>query len=215
MCRKLRSMLETISRIVLGSRSPRRLELLSLLLPVDRIVVWPPRDAAEPGFDSLHTWPEIETQLAAIARAKNDDVRSELESGSPTVLTADTVIVGQAGDSVLHALGQPPEDDSWRETVWQWFQTYYLGKTHTAVTALCVTSGDGRRQERLVKTDVAFRADAEPFLDWYLDTGEPQGKAGGYALQGAGGLFVERIEGSPSNVVGLPLRETCEALKQI
>lgn len=205
-------MSDATDRIVLGSRSPRRLELLSLLLPPERIRVCPPRDAAEPGFDRLHTWPEIETQLFAIARDKNDDVIGQLEPGWAAVLTADTVIVGHSDAGRLQALEQPPEDDFWRETVRDWFRTYYFGRTHTAVTALCVVSAEGDRDERLVKTEVTFRADGGRFLEWYLDTGEPRGKAGGYALQGAGSLFVERIEGSPSNVVGLPLQETCEAL---
>jgi septum formation protein len=61
---------------------------------------------------------------------------------------------------------------------------------------------------------VTFGADGQPFLEWYLATGEPRGKAGGYALQGAGSLFVERVNGSPSNVVGLPLRETWEVLRE-
>ena len=65
-----------------------------------------------------------------------------------------------------------------------------------------------------MRSEVTFAADGGPFLDWYLSTGEPRGKAGGYALQGAGGLFVERVDGSPSNVVGLPLRETWELLRE-
>jgi septum formation protein len=208
-------MVDATDRIVLGSRSPRRRELLSLIVPPERIIVCPPSDAAEPGFEKLRTWPEIETQLAGIARMKNDDVSGQLEGVWSAVLTADTVIVGQNSDGALQALGQPPENDAWRETVREWFRRYYFGRSHTAVTALCVTFFGGFRQERLVKTDILFRADAEPFLDWYLSTDEPKGKAGGYALQGAGSLFVERIEGSPSNVVGLPLRETFEILSSV
>ncbi len=50
-----------------------------------------------------------------------------------------------------------------------------------------------------------MRADVDPWLDWYLDTGEPLGKAGGYAVQGAADVFITRVDGSISNVVGLPL----------
>lgn len=205
-------MVHATGKIVLGSRSPRRLELLSLIVPAEGIVVCPPRDAAEPGFDGLHTWLAIESQLSAIARAKSDDVIAQLAPGWAAVVTADTVIVGISDDGLLHALAQPLADAAWRDTVREWFESYYIGRTHTAVTALRVVSPNGERQERTVNTDVTFLADSGRFLDWYLDTGEPCGKAGGYGLQGAGSLFVERIAGSPSNVVGLPLRETCEAL---
>jgi septum formation protein len=83
------------------------------------------------------------------------------------------------------------------------------------MTALCVTTPAGDRQERVVTTRVTFRADAAEWVDWYLRTEEPRGKAGGYGLQGAGSLFVERIEGSPSNVIGLPLWETMQALQSL
>jgi septum formation protein len=59
-----------------------------------------------------------------------------------------------------------------------------------------------------------MRPDVEPWLDWYIATGEPQGKAGGYAVQGAGSVFVTKIEGSYSNVVGLPLEETLALLRE-
>ena len=110
-------------------------------------------------------------------------------------------------------LGQPPEDDSWPDVVRSWFRDFYLGKTHTALTAVCLRTSDGQIHERVARSEVTFRRDAAGWLDWYIATGEPRGKAGGYGLQGAADVFVERIEGSPSNVVGLPLRETAELLK--
>ena len=56
--------------------------------------------------------------------------------------------------------------------------------------------------------------DVEPWLEWYLSTGESLGKAGGYALQGAGSLFIEEVRGSLSNVIGLPVRELAELLQE-
>ncbi|MGD9856297.1 MAG: nucleoside triphosphate pyrophosphatase [Planctomycetaceae bacterium] len=205
-------------RIVLGSRSPRRYELLSFIVGKDHIIVCPPQDATEAGFDGLRTLAELSGRLTAIARAKNVDVTKQLvDVGSfpavAAVLTADTVIVarGERGDPVV--LGQPPDDDTWRDVVREWFERFLLGWPHAALTAVCVTTPDGRRQEQVVRTDVRFRAAAREWLEWYLDTGEPRGKAGGYALHGAGSLFVESINGSPSNVVGLPLRESAEMLR--
>lgn len=148
-----------------------------------------------------------------IARTKNDDVRSQLTPGWQAVLTADTTIVARTDTGRPVVLAQPPDDDSWRDVVRRWFRDFYFGRTHAALTAVCVTAPDGRRFERVVRSEVTFAADGEPFLEWYLATGEPRGKAGGYALQGAGSLLVERVNGSPSNVVGLPLRETWEVLR--
>ena len=56
---------------------------------------------------------------------------------------------------------------------------------------------------------------ADEWLDWYVDTGEPLGKAGGYAIQGAGSVLVTRVEGSISNVIGLPLEHTIELLRLV
>ncbi len=200
--------------IVLGSRSPRRLELLSYIVPADRIAVVPPHRTDEADFADLNAESEIENRLREIARTKNDDVRSQLAPGWQAVLTADTTIVGQLGAAPAAVLGQPPDDDSWRDVVRGWFRDFYFGRTHVALTAICVTVPDGGRHERVVRSEVTFSADGEPFLEWYVATGEPRGKAGGYALQGAGSLFVERVNGSPSNVVGLPLRETWELLRE-
>jgi len=205
-------MTTAVGNIVLGSRSPRRLELLSYLIPPDRITVVLPRQSDEADFDGLHTEAAIRIRLQEIARTKNDDVRSQLSAGWLAVLTADTTIVGQTDDGQPVVLGQPPDDESWRDVVRGWFRDYYFGRTHAALTAICVLAPSGRRFEQVVRSEVTFAADGEQFLDWYLATGEPRGKAGGYALQGAGSLFVERVIGSPSNVVGLPLRETREAL---
>jgi septum formation protein len=78
-----------------------------------------------------------------------------------------------------------------------------------------VTTPDGRRAERLVESKVTFRPDVEPWLNWYLLTGEPKGKAGGYALQGAASVFITKVEGSLSNVVGLPLEATMELFSEV
>ncbi len=208
------------SRIVLGSRSPRRYELLSLLVGRDRIVVRPPVDPTEAAFDGLRSLTDVSDQLARIARAKNEDVTSGLrtEGSLPTasaILTADTVIVARDENGNPVVLGQPPDDDTWRDTVREWFERFLLRAPHAALTAVCISTPDGRVREQLVSTDVRFRADALEWLEWYLQTEEPRGKAGGYALQGAGSLFVDSIHGSPSNVIGLPLRETAQMLREL
>ena len=206
-------MLETARKLILGSRSPRRLELLSLLVPRERIVVCAPSDPAEASFDGLTTDDQIARRLQEIARAKNDDVRRQ-QPNAAAILTADTTIVGREEDGTPVVLGQPPEDETWPDVVQGWFRDFFLGRTHSALTAVCLGTADGPIHERIARSEVTFRSDGDQWLDWYLATGEPRGKAGGYGLQGAADVFVERIEGSPSNVVGLPLRETAELLKE-
>jgi septum formation protein len=109
-------------------------------------------------------------------------------------------------------LGQPPEDSTWPEVVRRWFLDYYSGQTHEVATAFRVVKAGMPRVEQIVRTAVTFHGDVTRQLDWYLATGEPRGKAGGYAVQGAGGIFIARIDGSLSNVVGLPLRELVDVL---
>lgn len=213
-------------RYILGSRSPRRLELLRLLVPAHQIDVIPPATSEEPGFDGLVCWPDIKTRLQAITCQKSQDVWRQLASDqreNAVVITADTsVIVDGLGrclsattflqNSPLLVLGQPPHDDTWRSTVREWFQRWYAGRTHVVATAVQVTGPDGWVAERVCTTAVTFRPDVDRWLDWYLTTDEPLGKAGGYALQGAASIFVERVEGSLSNVVGLPLETLLELL---
>lgn len=204
--------------IVLGSRSPRRHELLAFLVGSDRVLVRPPCDPEEPAFDNIHDLQQIQQKLRDIARQKNDDVAGQLRTDGtlPSVagiLTADTVIVATLEGTPV-VLGQPPASESWQQRVRDWFEQYYFGRTHQALSAVCLSTPGGRRADIVVSTQVHFRADARQWLEWYIATGEPIGKAGGYGLQGAGSLFVGRINGSPSNVIGLPLRETAELLQQ-
>ena len=233
-------------KYILGSRSPRRLELLRQIVPAERIEVVPPLSTDEAGLDGLHDWPAIESRMLQIARSKCDDVLAQLQDRSRpnprdfpnpgdcgddvvAVITADTTIVATDAEGRAVVLGQPPDDDTWAETVRRWFRDFYAGRTHAAVTALCVAVL-GKEQhlprvpasprprvstQRVVKSEVTFHADVERWLDWYIATGEPKGKAGGYAIQGAGGIFVSRVEGSLSNVVGLPLRELLHLFEEL
>lgn len=207
-------------RLILGSRSPRRRELLSLLVAPEQIEVRPPLNSDELSFDGLTTWLEIAQRLQLIARVKNDDVCQQLSQDtlinrdvSCLVLTADTTIVATDAMAHFHVLGQPPEDVTWPDIVRGWFRDLYAGRSHIAATALCLTEWPtGRRLERIVQSHVLFRDDVETLLDWYIATGEPRGKAGGYALQGLASVFVTRVEGSITNVVGLPLEALIELL---
>lgn len=209
-------------RYILASRSPRRLDLLRQIVHPELIEVRPPATAHEAGFDDCADLDAIRNRLLSIARDKAEQVRAALnveEAGwhevpRTLVISADTTIV-VADRHGPRVLGQPPEHDEWREVVGDWFRHHYAGRTHQAVTAVYVTTPDGRSAERVVETQVTFRADIERWLNWYLLTGEPRGKAGGYALQGAGSVFIEKVEGSLSNVVGLPLEALLDLFAEV
>ena len=194
---------------ILGSRSPRRRELLMQLVPESAIEVVPPLNPEEAGFEGLYDLVSIKERLAEICRDKNEDVFAQLSDGGmhqALFLTSDTIIVVERQPGHFVVLGQPPATPGWEQVVRDWFENDYAGKTHQVITGLCLRSSSGIQVE-FCHTLVTFheRAHVLKHLDWYLATGESRGKAGGYAVQGAGSIFVKRIEGSLTNVVGLPL----------
>ena len=88
------------------------------------------------------------------------------------------------------------------------------GKSHEVITAMALYSGYTKRTDcRSVSCEVEFAPLSADEIEWYLDSGEWEGAAGSYQLQGLGGCFIKSIRGSPSNVAGLPLREFCVMLR--
>lgn len=214
--------------IVIGSRSPRRLELLQLIADPARLVVLPPRDADEPGFDGLVDMSEFEARCHEIVELKRQDVIKQLaERTRPSaaeqgcvVVCADTTVIVKDQSGKLLALGQPNEQSDWQAEVRAWFRDYLAGRTHFVLSAVSVslfseTGSVSRTLKQSCVTSVTMRDDVDEWLDWYIATGEPLGKAGGYAIQGAGSVMVTKVEGSYSNVVGLPIENTVEMLRQI
>ena len=128
-----------------------------------------------------------------LARAKVERVLPE--AGDALVIGADTLVVLDG-----EALGKPVDSDDARRML-----RALSGRRHDVVTGVAV-GRDHRLVSGIETTGVVFAALSEDEIERYVATGEPDDKAGAYALQGIGGLFVERIEGSPSNVVGLPIR---------
>jgi len=117
-----------------------------------------------------------------------------------TVLAADTSVVLDGA-----VLGKPADAAEALEML-----RALSGRRHQVMTAVAV-AGKG---DRLVTAAVTFAPASEEALRWYVSTGEPMDKAGAYAVQGIGGFLVERIEGSHSAVVGLPLAETVALLRE-
>jgi septum formation protein len=133
-----------------------------------------------------------------VAREKARAVAGE------TVLAADTAVVL---DALI--LGKPRDAEDARRML-----RALSGRTHEVMTGVCAARG-GREEVLAVTTAVRFAPLDEGRIAWYIGTGEPLDKAGAYAVQGAGGAFVEEVRGSVSNVVGLPLAETLSLLAQI
>lgn len=122
------------------------------------------------------------------------------------VLAADTSVVV---DGVI--LGKPTDEADAQNMLRQ-----LSGKAHQVLTGIAVAKnieGELKVDAQVVSTEVYFSALTEQQIEQYVNTQEPMDKAGGYGIQGKAALFVERIEGSYSNVVGLPLAETGKLLQ--
>lgn len=184
-------------RIYLASQSPRRRELLEQ--------VGIAYDVIEVAVDETPQEGEsVEVYAVRLARAKAETGWRRL-GATPArppqpVLGADTVVV--IDDEIL---GKPVDRDAALAML-----ARLSGRTHRVLTAVALC--DGTTAHRLSETRVVFRPLSSAEARAYWDTGEPADKAGAYGIQGRGAIFVTRIEGSYSGVVGLPLYETVELL---
>ena len=183
--------------IVLASASPRRAELLaSVGLPF--VVV--PSSVVEERLPNEP--PDVLVRRLAAAKAR--DVAGPRADGF--VIGADTAVVL---DSEI--LGKPRNDDDARAML-----ARLSGRVHEVLTGYEVYAVTGRRAEGgVVRTHVEFAPLGRAEIDAYVATGEPAGKAGAYAIQGRAAGMIRRIDGSYTNVVGLPLREVLETLARM
>jgi len=181
--------------LVLASASPRRLDLLA------QIGVTPDRvDPAD--LDETPLPRELPRDHARrLARAKAEAVAPRHPGAF--VLAADTVVA--RGRRILP---KPEDAGTARRCL-----GLLSGAAHHVWGGVTLIAPDGRAVERLVDTRVAFKALDAGEMAAYLDSGEWHGKAGGYAIQGLAAGFVRQLNGSYSNVVGLPLYETRALLR--
>ncbi|MEM9061475.1 MAG: nucleoside triphosphate pyrophosphatase [Pseudomonadota bacterium] len=177
-------------RLVLGSASPRRRDLLAQIGVIPDAIS--PADIDETPHKGELPRPYVER----MAREKNLGVADD-----GLILTADTVV--SAGRRIL---GKPADASEAAE-----FLLLLSGRRHRVTTSVCLRHGETLRQ-RTVETRVKLKRLSDAELSAYLRSGEWQGKAGGYAIQGIGAAFVPEIIGSYTNVVGLPLTETANLL---
>lgn len=183
-------------QLVLASESPRR----SALLAQARIT---PDAIVATSIDE--TIRKSESPRAYGLRLAHDKVlAAERWQGAPSIiLAADTVVA--CGRRIL------PKAESEEEV--RTCLSLLSGRNHVVMTAIAVRSDSGKIRTRIVETRVAFQRLTVSEIDNYARCGEGLGKAGGYAIQGRAEIFVRRLSGSYSNVVGLPLRETVTLLR--
>lgn len=185
------------SRLVLASASPRRRDLLCSVGIDFEVVV----------ADVDESWRSGESTTAYVGRLATDKADAVVAMlGRPAatvVLAADTTV-----DLDGRVLAKPVDDADARRMLQS-----LSGRSHLVHTAVaCITVDAVHRTT--VTTAVTFARLTDEAIDWYLTTGEHRDKAGAYGMQGAAGAFVERIEGSPTNVIGLPLAETLDLLRR-
>jgi septum formation protein len=179
--------------LILASASPRRRELLRSLCPDFAVVPSQVEETLEPG-------PPAEA-AARLALDKAQAVAARVASG--VVLGADTIVVIDG-----EALGKPTTADEARRML-----RLLRGREHDVVTGVAVVEAPGGRCETTAVVSRVRMADyGEAEIEAYVASGEPFDKAGGYAIQGRGGALVAGLDGSFSNVVGLPLEETARLL---
>ena len=184
-------------RLILASASPRRSELLRSagfdfdIRPAD--VEERPQKGESP-----------ETYTLRVATDKASEVAVGSTPSSTIVLAADTEVVVDG-----QILGKPVDDRHAAEMLRR-----LNARAHDVLTAV-VVSANGQLMAEVVTTRVWFTRMSDDEVDWYVRSGEPRGKAGAYAIQGLGARFIERIDGSWSNVVGLPIHAVHRLLTQL
>ena len=187
-------------RLVLGSASPRRLELLAQIgvkpdavLPAE--IDETPRPREEPRALAERLAGEKALAAAAIACGRADF--------APCLTLAADTVVG-VGRRILPKCETRDEAELCLDLL--------SGRGHRVFTGLALITASGAVRRRLVETRLRFKRLSPNEIEAYLTSAEWRGKAGGYAIQGLAGVFVERLVGSYTNVVGLPLAETAALL---
>ena len=183
-------------RLVLASASPRRAELLTAAGFTFDVRPAEVDETPRPGEAPI-------PYAVRVARAKAMAAVDDCRNSGTVVLAADTVVVLDG-----HILGKPVDPADAGNML-----KLLSGAVHTVHTAVVLQVGGGCREE-VVSTRVRLLPLTDAEIRWYVETGEPEGKAGAYAIQGRAARFVDWIEGSWSNVVGLPIATVYRMLNE-
>lgn len=185
----------TPARLVLASASPRRRELLAQF---DLAFDIRPAHVDE----SVLAGESPEGYVLRVARDKALTIHERVKDCF--VLGADTAVVLDG-----ECLGKPADDGEARTMLRR-----LSGRAHQVLSAVALIAPDGERHERLSDTRVEMDELPDAWIERYIASGEPHDKAGAYGIQGTAGIRVRRLSGSYTGVVGLPLFETGELLRE-
>ncbi len=188
-----------MSDLILASGSPRRRQMLEEL-GYRFVIVRPDVDETPAPGEAAAPYVERLARAKAEAVAARAQPTASVSAPEPprVVLAADTVV---ALDGAL--LGKPTDDDDASRML-----EMLSGREHDVLTAIAVLAPGEPCRTHVERTRVTFESLDADTIRWYVASGEPRDKAGAYAIQGLGAVFVDRIDGNYSNVVGLPLPAT-------
>jgi septum formation protein len=192
--------------IILASTSPRRIALLKQL--DFKIEVHPPDVLEEPKAQE-----KPEKLVKRLAQEKAESVKNKViqHYSCGLILAADTIVIAPEGGKIL---GKPRNSTEAKKMI-----QLLSGKTHTVLTGYCIdsigTAAIGKKVVRAVKSRVKMRSLNRLDIQRYVSSGEPLDKAGSYAAQGLGMALIEKINGSYTNVVGLPIAQLLADLEKI
>ena len=180
-------------KVILASKSPRRKELLSLILPQFAV--------CESGADEMVNGNASPLEkISEISKRKADAIKGEK---GDIIISADTAVVFEN-----RILGKPENSENAAEML-----KMLSGKTHKVITAFTVKK-DEKSVTEAVETEVSFNPLSDAEIENYIKTGEPFDKAGAYGIQGYAAKFISKISGDYFTVVGLPVSALYKTLKE-
>lgn len=192
-------MLKLPYQIVLASESPRRKEILSRIVEVFLVV---PSHADESALRSENPWQTARQSALVKANSVANRIQDHL------VIAGDTLVVLSTPEG-YRQLFKPTDRDDAISMLQQ-----LSGKEHLVITGVCLKWPEGLRSFE-VTTSVGFRHLSQSEIEDYVQGGEPMDKAGAYAIQGGAAGFVRSINGSITNVIGLPIEQLTEELEKL
>ena len=187
-------------KVILASDSPRRKELLQLVVPEFEILVSNADEKLEEGLTS-------QEQATRLAYLKAKDVYDKTE-GNRIIIGSDTIVTKNG-----KIFGKPKDKNQAKEMIKELLEGNYV---HSVITGLCIIikkDGEYKEFKAFDEVKVFFKDISDSEIDKWINTGKAMDKAGAYAIQEEFSVFVEKIEGNYSTVVGLPTHKVYDIIK--